>query len=631
LLETGRALQAGPPLRNDVVFVFTDGEELGMAGARAFVGGHPWAKEAGIVVNFEARGSTGPSTLFETINGDRWPVDQFDRVEHANGSSLLPAIYRLMPNDTDLSAFKSTRVPGLNFAFAEKWSNYHSPRDSVEAIDPRSIQHHGEYALALANRFGNLDLNVVPSGNATFFNFAGWMVAYPEARAPFITGIAVLFLVAGIFAGFRKKLLTVRGLLASFIVTAVSAAAAGFLITLLLRVADGYIRQSAAFFESESYGAGVVLLALAVAGFCYSVLSNRTSFANVHYGALMCWALLGATTTILMPGASYVFTWSLIAGVAMSYFLFSKGGIREGSGRWLAVAGVASVPILLLVTPIVQQILIASARRFGFIAAALTALGMGLLLPCYRLIASRRRYLAPAVLGAAGLILIGGTISVAKPSQAYPKDDHVFYLANLDRGSAAWATLEKKEDAWTSQFFGGEGAIGQLAEFCPDWLYPGATILKRDAQKVEMEPPTVEVVSDEPNHGERRRLKLRISSPSRSPEVSVFVESDAELGDATLDGAGLQNGGAQTAFKQWTGGETGTSRRPQLSLRCYGIPEGGANLTLDTRAGSTVTIHLFERRYNLPGVPGLEIAPRGPGFAQARVGDATIAYRSFRF
>jgi len=37
LLETLRALRAGPPLRNDVVFVFTDAEELGMVGAEAFV------------------------------------------------------------------------------------------------------------------------------------------------------------------------------------------------------------------------------------------------------------------------------------------------------------------------------------------------------------------------------------------------------------------------------------------------------------------------------------------------------------------------------------------------------------------------------------------------------------------
>ena len=41
LLETARALLAGPPLQNDVILVFTDDEELDpMAGADAFVPGH---------------------------------------------------------------------------------------------------------------------------------------------------------------------------------------------------------------------------------------------------------------------------------------------------------------------------------------------------------------------------------------------------------------------------------------------------------------------------------------------------------------------------------------------------------------------------------------------------------------
>jgi acetylornithine deacetylase/succinyl-diaminopimelate desuccinylase-like protein len=35
LLETARALKSGPPLRNDVIFLFTDGEEIGLLGAQA--------------------------------------------------------------------------------------------------------------------------------------------------------------------------------------------------------------------------------------------------------------------------------------------------------------------------------------------------------------------------------------------------------------------------------------------------------------------------------------------------------------------------------------------------------------------------------------------------------------------
>jgi acetylornithine deacetylase/succinyl-diaminopimelate desuccinylase-like protein len=50
LLETARALQAGPPLKNDVILLFTDAEEVGLLGARAFVEAHPWAKEVGLAL-----------------------------------------------------------------------------------------------------------------------------------------------------------------------------------------------------------------------------------------------------------------------------------------------------------------------------------------------------------------------------------------------------------------------------------------------------------------------------------------------------------------------------------------------------------------------------------------------------
>ena len=71
VLETARALQNGPPLRNDVILLLTDGEEpAGRYGATAFVERHPWAKEVAFVVNFEACGTGGPSLLVQTSGAD---------------------------------------------------------------------------------------------------------------------------------------------------------------------------------------------------------------------------------------------------------------------------------------------------------------------------------------------------------------------------------------------------------------------------------------------------------------------------------------------------------------------------------------------------------------------------------
>ena len=71
LLETLRALKASAPLKNDVIFLATDGEEVGLLGASAFVQQHPWAKDVGVVLNFEARGDHGPSVMFQTSDEQR--------------------------------------------------------------------------------------------------------------------------------------------------------------------------------------------------------------------------------------------------------------------------------------------------------------------------------------------------------------------------------------------------------------------------------------------------------------------------------------------------------------------------------------------------------------------------------
>ena len=77
VLETLRALKTGSPLERDIIVLFADGEENGLDGSRLFVDEHPWAKEVGVVLNFDARGNSGPSIMFETSDGNGWLIDQY--------------------------------------------------------------------------------------------------------------------------------------------------------------------------------------------------------------------------------------------------------------------------------------------------------------------------------------------------------------------------------------------------------------------------------------------------------------------------------------------------------------------------------------------------------------------------
>jgi len=160
VLETLRALKAGPLLDRDVIVVFDDGEENGFHGSRLFVDEHPWASETGVVLNFDAHGNSGPSIMFATSEGNGWLVRQYAQAApHPLATSLSMDIYRILPNDTDLTIFKRAGMGGLNFAFTAGLAVYHSPEDTPANLDPCTLQHQGENVLATARQFGQLDLD----------------------------------------------------------------------------------------------------------------------------------------------------------------------------------------------------------------------------------------------------------------------------------------------------------------------------------------------------------------------------------------------------------------------------------------------------------------------------------------
>lgn len=151
VLEVARALLAEAPLSRPVVLLINDGEEAGLLGARLFLDAHPWSTDLDGVINLEARGTGGPSLMFETSGPDAHLVDLFARYHpRPVSSSAFTEVYRRMPNATDLTIVRQHGVPGLNFAFIHGASRYHTALDDLDHVDLGSLQHHGDGALALA-------------------------------------------------------------------------------------------------------------------------------------------------------------------------------------------------------------------------------------------------------------------------------------------------------------------------------------------------------------------------------------------------------------------------------------------------------------------------------------------------
>jgi hypothetical protein len=194
LLETLRALRSAPPLRNDVIFLITDGEERGLLGAILFMREHPWHTEPGVILNFEARGTSGRAAMFETSTNNAWLIRGLQAaVPQAYATSVAYEIYRRMPNNTDLSIFKQGGLDGMNFAFIDHPENYHTAQDTPDRLDPISVQEQGRYALSLTRWFGNQDLSHHEAGDAIYFpTLFTPLIAYPARWALLLVLVTLL-------------------------------------------------------------------------------------------------------------------------------------------------------------------------------------------------------------------------------------------------------------------------------------------------------------------------------------------------------------------------------------------------------------------------------------------------------
>jgi hypothetical protein len=193
LLETLRALKHHPQPKNDLIFLFTDGEEAGLLGPKAFLD-HPYIKDVKAVLNFEARGYYGPSMMFELSEENGWLIEQVAQaVDYPSASSVMFDAAGRMPTTTDYEVLKKAGYPGMGLAFVGGIEYYHTYNDSPENISMFSLQQHGEYGLPLNLHFGNVDLSNVRQPNSVYFDLFGrWLVRYPQSWLPVLVSLGVL-------------------------------------------------------------------------------------------------------------------------------------------------------------------------------------------------------------------------------------------------------------------------------------------------------------------------------------------------------------------------------------------------------------------------------------------------------
>jgi hypothetical protein len=596
LLETLRALRSRKwPLSHDVIALFTDGEEAGLLGAAAFVREHPWVKDIAVVLNFEARGTSGRSFMFETGPGNLDAARALRSARDATAGSVFATIYRTLPNDTDLSEVAVLGLPALNFAFADGVERYHTSNDDVAHLNPGSLQHHGSQMLAMTRTFASRSLPRARTGDGVFFDLPlVGLIVYPVGLE---MPLALLALVLVVILVIRERKGVITGVLAALIALALSG--------LVGAIVGRFLNGPAVW--SGLNAIGIVLLAVAVTSACYAVARRWSPPRGLQVGAIIVWLLL-ALAVLRVPGIGYLFTWPV---------LFAAGAALLTRGREVAEWATAVVTLLILVGFIYGvTVVMIGLGGAGAIALGVVASLIALLLaPQLEIIAGSARWLGAPWLAGAGLILLVIAALTVHPSADHPLRTSLVYAENADSNDAWLGAFGRPTDAWT------RAAIGSVVPgSVPAWtarLSENAGLLTgRTVQRVPLGAPIATLVGDTLMNGVRR-IVLRVNAPAGTTGL-VMRAQDAKVLASSIDGRDVDT----TRYRR---------RESDWIMQYWAVPDSGAIVALSIPANGRMVFDLAARRPGIPAVPGEMIPPRPAYIVQSQAGDVSFVYRRQRF
>ncbi len=627
ILEALRALQESA-LRNDLIVLFSDGEELGLMGARAFAEQHPWADDVRVVLNFEGRGSAGASLLFETSPQNGRLIAEFSRgAAFPVGNSLSYEVYKRMPNDTDFSVFKERGFVGLNFAFIEGFSRYHSPRDEVQKLDPGSLDHHGAYVLSLSRHFGNLDLGGDLSGpDAVYFNLFGVFFHYSRAWVIPLTALATVLALAVILAGVRSGQVRWSGAWRAAAILALAALAFPVAAWALLRAVQWARLDYWETLFGMIYNGPLYLsafLVLGVAAFSgLLALAKRPSALEGHSCAIVVWILFAWICASALPGGSFLALWPVLtASLTSGVLLLGRPRSRlHGFIRTGALILSPAVPFGLMLPVMVLTMHAFSAGIIPVLIFIWTGI-LALLIPVLARLDWFGGKAFPVATGLAGIALLVWAIASSSFGVDQPRWDSLFYAADSDRDEGYWLSLDQRTDEWTRNALGDSPEKAEFSRF----IGFSRPLSYAAGPRWKSEPGSVQLVSENIAEG-RRTIVLLFQPGEGARDVRVRVASDGGIGFVRVE----DDSGVHGVSEPWE-----DVLPSEWTVTYHAIDPQGFSFHIDLAAGVPASFEVVERHDGLPDDPSIRLPPRPPNIIASKLAQAvdgsSFVLRRFTF
>lgn len=601
VLEAARALRArGGKMLHPVLAVITDGEEAGLLGAQAFLENAKLKARVGAVVNVEARGTRGRSLLFQTSPGNARLIDLYVKsVPFYATSSLFAEIYRLLPNDTDLTLFIRQGIPSFNFAFSDNVADYHTVFDRRENLSMATLQAQGENMLNVAAALGGTRYDDLTGGDAVYIDIFGYIV--PRMPASWALPLSLATLLVLLLAAYRTQGIGRREwLLAALMPPAllIVCGATGWLLHWLAQTISGQPDPSYAYPIAlrEGLALGVVAAVLVVA---------RMADARAATFATWIWfAILSVASAALVPGSSPYFLFPALAAALVAIAVAFVPGAAKA---WLSDV-LFAIPIL-----------IALAIWLALVAAGEGLLGLRLhplftlpaafaamtLVPLLHAPAMRRGVWLGLVAVSLGGALVATAIAGLQPafSRTVAQRLSIRYFEDAATKKASWlldAGAPLPASLRAAAAFSAAPVAALPAPFQP--LYVAS------AGAARFPSPSAEIVADGAFAG-GRRVTVALHGSADASTMGLIIPKAAKLRTIDIRGQHL-------VAPKTNDGDT--------LLACLSRDCAGEVVAIETATHASFSLIVVEQRYGLPPFAAKLVAARPPQAVPSQNGDVML-------
>jgi hypothetical protein len=202
------------------------------------------------------------------------------------------------------------------------------------------------------------------------------------------------------------------------------------------------------------------------------------------------------------------------------------------------------------------------------------------------------------------VLLVAGAIINTAPADS--QSSRIVYALNTDTNKAMFAGDASQNDQRTAQLLAGATEKGVLADFA--YARKSREYTLNPAPVAQLAAPALSVIEDKSVDGVRT-IKVRLSSPRQAGLVAVYVDSNAQVLNASVNSTTITN----EASEPW-------------GLQIDGFPKDGVELQMQVKASEPLKLRLVDQSFGLPPVTTAASAQSG---APSNNPDLTLLMKSF--